>query len=68
MFRRLDKFDEIIYGWERGAEGGWGDIRGWLIFGMLIGLHIWEERIFGGGGAFIWGSIKGILQYLYKRP
>ena len=23
MFRRLDKFDEIIYGWERGAEGGW---------------------------------------------
>ena len=24
MFRRLDKFDELIYGWEGGAEGGWG--------------------------------------------
>ena len=36
---------------ERRGDGG--DIRGWLVFGMLIGLHIWEERIFGGGGFYM---------------
>ena len=47
MFRRLDKFNGPIFGGgEQRINGGGG-----LIFGMLIGLHIWGERI------------NGILQY-----
>ena len=40
MFGRLDKFDGLIFGVSiyEGQGGGGG---GWLIFGMLIGLHIW---------------------------
>ena len=43
-FCRLDKFDGPIF---RGGGGGWVTyIRGkWLIFGMLIGLHIWGANI-----------------------
>ena len=40
-----NKFRQFIYIW-------WAYI--WeegLIFGMLIGLHIWGRHIFGGGGA-----------------
>ena len=36
MFRRLDKVDGPIFG---------GHIYGDLIFGMLIGLHIWGAYI-----------------------
>ena len=41
MFGRLDKFDGLIFGVSiyEGQGGGGGG--GWLIFGMLIGLHIW---------------------------
>ena len=48
MFRRLDKFDGPIFG-GRGAAY----VRGGLIFGMLIGLHIWGAYI---RGAYIQGS------------
>ena len=39
MFRRVDKFE---------GRGG-ASIQVGLIFGMLIGLHVWG-RAFGGGG------------------
>ena len=46
-----NKFRQFIYIW-------WAYI--WeegLIFGMLIGLHIWGRHIFGGGGeAYIQGA------------
>ena len=61
MFRRLDKFDEPIFGGEGGAY-----IQGGLIFGMLIGLHIWGVYILGGGGVIYKGKgghVKGILRY-----
>ena len=42
MFGRLDKFDGLIFGVSiYGGQGGGGGGGGWLIFGMLIGLHIW---------------------------
>ena len=47
MFSRLDKFDEPIFGEKGGGGGGGGvltgDVGRELMFGMLIGLHIWEE-------------------------
>ena len=46
MFRRLDKFDEGGHIYEE------------LIFGMLIGLHIWRAYIRRGSG------INGILRYI----
>ena len=42
MFSRLDKFDEPIF-WEKGGGVFTGDVGRELMFGMLIGLHIWEE-------------------------
>ena len=52
MFGRLDKFDWLIfegaYIWGVGLGEG-------LIFGMLIGLHIWWAYI--GGGAYMRGSV-----------
>ena len=35
-----------------------------LIFGMLIGLHIWGRHIFGGGGRWGGGAyIQGAAYY-----
>ena len=45
MFRRLDKFDGHIFGEEGDVYTGGGGV----IFGMLIGLHIWGAYIRGGG-------------------
>ena len=55
MFSKLDKFDGPIFGWVGSGGGGiYGIyIRG-LIFGMLIGLHIWGG-IYSGGGGYIQG-------------
>ena len=47
MFRRLDKFDGPIFGgW---LEGAGVRIYGGLIFGMLIGLHVWGHIYIRGG-------------------
>ena len=70
MFRRLDKFDELIYGWEGGAEGGWGG--GGVNTRMAYLRDVNWVTYLGGtyirGGLLYGGSIKGILRYLYKRP
>ena len=52
MFSRLDKFNGPMFGGRR--------IYGGLIFGILIGLHIWGEYIRGG-------RINGVLWYLLKN-
>ena len=43
-----------------GGAGAYTEGAGGLIFGMLIGLHIW------GGGLYTGGRINGILRYSRK--
>ena len=62
MFRRLDKFDEPIFGGE-GSGGAY--IQGGLIFGILIGLHIWGAYILGGRGVIYRGK-GGVLRVFYR--
>ena len=59
MFLKLDKFDGLYL--EERAEGGVVYIVR-LCFGCYLG-YIFGERIFGGEGDYIWGSINGILRY-----
>ena len=66
--------------WERvtflmgGGGGLYTSVGGGLIFGMLIGLHIWGAYIRGGvgggggGGRLHTGDINGILGMLFGRP
>ena len=70
MFRRLDKFDELICGWEGGAEGGWGggvntrmaylrDVN-WVTY--LGGAYI------RGGGFYMGGLLRGFYGTFINAP
>ena len=51
-FSRLDKFDGPIFERVHIREGGGGG----AIFGMLIGLHIWEGAYIRGGVVYNGGA------------
>ena len=47
MFCILGKFDGLIFR-EREGEGHISG-GGWLVFGILIGLHVWGRDVYSGG-------------------